>query len=393
MTEAAALAAIYSATGGPTWSTSTGWDTVDESTKCTAHGIACSSAGSVVAINLSGNNLQGPIPDVFGNLSSVKSLFLSSNALVGAVPESLLDLPVLNDVDLSNNHLDGAVPNLLIDFSQGGQCLLNGNHFSCHVDMGTGCVTDVVPECNTTVPAGTAYGVNVPVSTAASPVLSLGAILGLVAAGLVAVGTVVGLVTVLRRRSSSRRAVAKSAATVAADGFDHGPKDLEDGAREYGQVGADVPSAEDDTAGNNHAGANFTSIHLNDPIVMTAGSAEAHQNDLDEAGARGAATAAGGSSFFGRLFGGYSAAAPAAAAAAPSGAADDDMTDDGSGEDDEAAAAAAAQQDPKALYSHQNAFAAASAKRAAAARARAAARKGRVSAASRASPAPALADA
>ncbi|CAM6057704.1 unnamed protein product, partial [Sphagnum tenellum] len=64
-------------------------------------------SSSIIAVNLSGYNLTGPISPNFGKLRSLTSLNLSTNQLNGSIPPSIWDIPKLNVLDLSNNNLSG----------------------------------------------------------------------------------------------------------------------------------------------------------------------------------------------------------------------------------------------------------------------------------------------
>ncbi|CAM6034646.1 unnamed protein product [Sphagnum compactum] len=69
-------------------------------------------SSSIIAVNLSGYGLTGPISPSFGELRSLTSLNLRSNQLNGSIPPSIWDIPNLNVLDLSNNNLSGnLVPN------------------------------------------------------------------------------------------------------------------------------------------------------------------------------------------------------------------------------------------------------------------------------------------
>ncbi|XLT26704.1 hypothetical protein HN873_057996 [Arachis hypogaea] len=61
-------------------------------------------------LNLSHNSLIGPIPHVIGNLTNLESLDLSSNMLTGNIPAELTNLIFLEVLNLSSNHLEGSIP-------------------------------------------------------------------------------------------------------------------------------------------------------------------------------------------------------------------------------------------------------------------------------------------
>ncbi|XP_017979772.1 PREDICTED: systemin receptor SR160 [Theobroma cacao] len=65
---------------------------------------------SLQALNLSNNNLTGPIPPSFGNTIALESLDLSSNKLGGRIPSQLTNLTFLAVSNLSQNALVGPIP-------------------------------------------------------------------------------------------------------------------------------------------------------------------------------------------------------------------------------------------------------------------------------------------
>ncbi|KAJ9176065.1 hypothetical protein P3X46_011415 [Hevea brasiliensis] len=61
-------------------------------------------------IDLSGNNLQGEIPDDIAYLTYLGTLNVSRNQLTGNIPEKIGNLKLLESLDLSCNHLSGPLP-------------------------------------------------------------------------------------------------------------------------------------------------------------------------------------------------------------------------------------------------------------------------------------------
>ncbi|KAA3457943.1 LRR receptor-like serine/threonine-protein kinase ERECTA [Gossypium australe] len=67
----------------------------------------------LVTIDLRGNRLSGQIPDEIGDCSSLKSLVLKNNQLIGPIPSTLSQIPNLKVLDLSQNKLSGEIPRLI----------------------------------------------------------------------------------------------------------------------------------------------------------------------------------------------------------------------------------------------------------------------------------------
>ncbi|XP_029128394.1 receptor-like protein EIX2 [Cajanus cajan] len=76
-------------------------------------------------LNLAQNNLHGSISDNLGNLTSLVVLYLSYNQLEGPIPSSIGNLTSLVELDLSNNQLQGTIPTSL-----GNLCKLREIYFS-----------------------------------------------------------------------------------------------------------------------------------------------------------------------------------------------------------------------------------------------------------------------
>ncbi|XP_075639325.1 uncharacterized protein LOC142611159 [Castanea sativa] len=67
------------------------------------------------SIDVSCNNLEGPIPEKIGELKSLYVLNLSHNSFTDSIPPSLGKLSHLESLDLSSNKLTGAIPMQLAD--------------------------------------------------------------------------------------------------------------------------------------------------------------------------------------------------------------------------------------------------------------------------------------
>ncbi len=92
-----ALVAIYQSTNGEGWDNQTGW-LVDENV-CNWYGIACNN-GTVVSLDLFGNNLSGPLPLEIGGFPDLRTLTLNDNSLTGPIPLTITFL----DLDLFHFH-------------------------------------------------------------------------------------------------------------------------------------------------------------------------------------------------------------------------------------------------------------------------------------------------
>ncbi|GLT88528.1 hypothetical protein SLE2022_065490 [Rubroshorea leprosula] len=72
--------------------------------------VTVNSLQNIQALDLSGNDFSGEIPNGIGALSSLQHLNLSRNSLFGRIPSSMGQLKILNVLDLSHNRLNGSIP-------------------------------------------------------------------------------------------------------------------------------------------------------------------------------------------------------------------------------------------------------------------------------------------
>ncbi|KAM3762410.1 hypothetical protein ACB098_01G343200 [Castanea mollissima] len=68
---------------------------------------------TLVAMDLSYNQITGNIPNIIGTFESLSSLNMSKNSFQGNIPQSFGELRGMDQLDLSNNNLSGAIPKSL----------------------------------------------------------------------------------------------------------------------------------------------------------------------------------------------------------------------------------------------------------------------------------------
>jgi Leucine-rich repeat (LRR) protein len=126
--ECKALFEFYRQTNGPLWKNHAGWN--KGNTPCDWQGITCNN-GHVTGLELSDNNVSGPIPKSMGySLSQLTSLKLDNNQLSGQIPSSLGHLSQLTILELNNNQLSGEIPVPIGYLSQLQRLVLSNNQLS-----------------------------------------------------------------------------------------------------------------------------------------------------------------------------------------------------------------------------------------------------------------------
>nr|GMD53011.1 probable LRR receptor-like serine/threonine-protein kinase IRK [Ipomoea batatas] len=200
-------------------------------------------ATSLRELRLQKNNLTGGIPISIGNCSSLVSLILSHNDLTLPLPVSLAKLTAIKRVDLSFNNLTGGLPkelaNLvhLLSFNvsynklqgelpRGGffktisPSSVSNNTFLCGAAVNKSCVDKPVVmniSTNASTPNSIPRGFGHP-----KKILSISALIAIVAAAAI----VVGMITITVLNLSVRSATSRSAADLTfsgGDDFSHSP--------------------------------------------------------------------------------------------------------------------------------------------------------------------------
>ena len=108
----AVLIALYEATGGNNWDDNTNW-LVSTYPLDQWDGVETDDEGRVTSLDLSDNDLAGPIPEALGQLENLQVLDLFYNGLTGPIPEALGNLKNLQELNLSSTGLTGSIPETL----------------------------------------------------------------------------------------------------------------------------------------------------------------------------------------------------------------------------------------------------------------------------------------
>jgi len=106
--EKQALEALYNSTNGADWVRKDGWNTDIPLSEW--EGVTVDEEGRVVRLDLTGNQLSGPITAALGQLTALTKLDLRYNNLRGTIPAELGQLGALRGLYLDNNQLEGPIP-------------------------------------------------------------------------------------------------------------------------------------------------------------------------------------------------------------------------------------------------------------------------------------------
>ena len=128
-----ALAALYEATGGPHWTNNDNWLT--EAPLDQWYGVTVNDVGSVSALDLHRNRLEGELPVELSRLVNLTELDLSENQCTGGLPNWLGDLTSLTALRLgeqlfSRSGFTGEIPSELANLSNLQVLTLDGNQLS-----------------------------------------------------------------------------------------------------------------------------------------------------------------------------------------------------------------------------------------------------------------------
>ncbi len=103
-----ALVALYESTDGLNWTNNDGW--LSNEPLKHWYGVETDSNGRVRSLDLTDNELNGPIPAEIGNMTKLIDLRLNINQLSGSIPPELGNLTNLVILFLSSNRLTGQIP-------------------------------------------------------------------------------------------------------------------------------------------------------------------------------------------------------------------------------------------------------------------------------------------
>jgi Leucine-rich repeat (LRR) protein len=124
------LVEFFQSTNGNNWKIKTNWNTAADVS--TWYGVTVS-GGRVTDINLTANNVSGPLPASIGNLSQLRNLMLGQNLITGSIPTEIGNIATLVGINLDDNQLTGPLPASMGNLANLVYISLGGNQFTGNI--------------------------------------------------------------------------------------------------------------------------------------------------------------------------------------------------------------------------------------------------------------------
>ncbi len=122
-----ALVALYDSTNGDKWSNNTNWKT--QAPVSEWYGIRSVEKHRVTRIDLQANNLVGPLPERFYDLTQLKTIWIADNKVEGKLSKKIGHLEKLVLLGFPGNQLIGKIPEEIYNLSELNQISLERNQF------------------------------------------------------------------------------------------------------------------------------------------------------------------------------------------------------------------------------------------------------------------------
>jgi Leucine-rich repeat (LRR) protein len=137
--ERGVLVTIYDTTNGAAWQRNAGWKDAP-GTECSWYGVTCDAGQTTVTgLDLSWNNVAGPIPASISSLPNLEVLDLTANPLTGTLPIQLTQLSklrVLRVAEFYGSALGGTIPTAIANLTNLETLDLSGNAFTGTIPAG-----------------------------------------------------------------------------------------------------------------------------------------------------------------------------------------------------------------------------------------------------------------
>jgi hypothetical protein len=131
-------------TGYETWIENSGWLDTSISVCDGWYGLACNDDDRVSVLDLSLQNMTGPIPSELGIMESLDFVFMFSNKLTGTLPAELGNLGDADFFYLNDNLLTGTLSSDLSGLLDADELFLQNNMFTGSIPESFGSLVDLV---------------------------------------------------------------------------------------------------------------------------------------------------------------------------------------------------------------------------------------------------------
>jgi len=131
-----ALIDLFNNANGTAWTRKQGWKT--NTPLYSWDGVGVDINGRVASLNLYSNNMTGPVPASFANLTGLTYLQLSDNKLSGNLLSFISNFTMLTTVDVSSNQFTGSMPSAFGNLTSLTKLTLSLNQFTGNLPASLG---------------------------------------------------------------------------------------------------------------------------------------------------------------------------------------------------------------------------------------------------------------
>ncbi len=144
------LKSIYDDLGGTSWTTKTNWPsfgnwpaTATSAQFGTWYGVTVTN-GDITSLNLTSNNLIGPLPSGIVGLTRLVNLNMAINRISGPLPDLIGNMLALSIIRLNNNQLSGPIPDTFVQLTNSTQIYLNNNQLNGELPNNLGSLSKLI---------------------------------------------------------------------------------------------------------------------------------------------------------------------------------------------------------------------------------------------------------
>jgi len=141
LTQRYIMSLFYFSLNGGGWKSITSW--LSSAAECDWEQVECGKNNRVTAIDLTGKNVSGSIPEEISNLIELEKLILYDNKITSSIPSSIGKLKSLDTLDLGKNQMTGTVPNKFYMLESLRVAFLKNNKFEGSISSLVGSLSNL----------------------------------------------------------------------------------------------------------------------------------------------------------------------------------------------------------------------------------------------------------